>query len=197
MQRVGTQILIPLKHLEGAKRRLHPQIGAEARRSMMLTMLAHVATEALRADIGPVALASSEPRAPSIAEEHGIGLVDDGGLPWNEGLVHALERLPSTPDAVLYLAGDLPLVTAEEIRALAGAVPAHGVAIGRAHDGGTNALGLRPSDALVPSFGSPQSARVHAGLAEQAGLEVCVVDLPGIALDVDTPADAERARLSA
>src|SRR5436305_783132 len=111
---------------------------------MMLTMLAHVAAEALRADIGPVALASSEPRAPTIAEEHGIGLVDDGGLPWNDGLVHALERLPSRPDVVLYLAGDLPLVTAEEIRELAAAVPAHGIAIGRAHDGGTNALALRP-----------------------------------------------------
>jgi 2-phospho-L-lactate/phosphoenolpyruvate guanylyltransferase len=194
---VDIQILIPLKHLETAKRRLHPQVGAEGRRSMMLVMLAHVAQEALWAEVGPVALASSEPRAPSIAAEHGIGLVDDGALPWNQGLVHALERLPSRPDAVLYLAGDLPLITAEEIRELAGAIPANGVAIGRAHDGGTNALGLRPPDAIVPSFGNPQSARVHAGLAEHAGITVAVVDLPGIALDVDTPADAERARLSA
>ncbi|HET6850339.1 MAG TPA: 2-phospho-L-lactate guanylyltransferase [Gaiellales bacterium] len=194
---MATQILIPLKHLESAKRRLHPQIGAEGRRSMMLAMLAHVAGEAVRAGLGPVALASSEPRAPTIAAEHGIGLVDDGGLPWNQGLVHALGLLAAPPDAVLFLAGDLPLVTADEITELAAAVPARGIAIGRAHDGGTNALGLRPPDAVVPSFGSPQSARVHAQLAERAGVEVAVVDLPGIALDVDTPADAERARLSA
>ncbi|HET7428638.1 MAG TPA: 2-phospho-L-lactate guanylyltransferase [Gaiellales bacterium] len=194
---MATQILIPLKHLDNAKRRLHPQIGVEGRRSMMLAMLAHVAAEALAADVGPVALASSEPRAPMIAAEHGIGLVDDGGLPWNEGLAHALGLLPAPPEAVLFLAGDLPLVTADEIRQLAAAVPAHGVAIGRAHDGGTNALGLRPPDAMVPSFGSPQSARVHAQLAGRERLEVVVVDLPGIALDVDTPADAERARLSA
>ena len=164
---------------------------------MMLAMLAHVAAEAAASGVGPVALASSEPRAPIIAAEHGIGLLDDGGLPWNEGLVHALGLLPAPPEAVLYLAGDLPLVTAEEIRELAAAVPARGVAIGRAHDGGTNALGLRPPDAVVPSFGSRQSARVHADLAERAGVDVVVVDLPGIALDVDTPADAERARLSA
>jgi 2-phospho-L-lactate/phosphoenolpyruvate guanylyltransferase len=194
---MGTQILIPLKHLEVAKRRLHPQIGVEARRSMMLSMLAHVAAEALAADVGPVALASSEPRAPSIAAEHGIGLVDDGGLPWNEGLAHALGLLASPPASVLYLAGDLPLVTAAEIRELIGSIPERGIAIGRAHDGGTNALGVRPADALVPSFGSSQSARVHATLAEREGLKVAVVDLPGIALDVDTPADAERARLSA
>ena len=195
---MATQILIPLKHLDSAKRRLHPQIGAEGRRSMMLTMLAHVAAEAVAADVGAVALASSEPRAPMIAAEHGIGLVDDGGLPWNEGLVHALGLLPAPPpEAVLFLAGDLPLVTADEIQQLAAAVPARGVAIGRAHDGGTNALGLRPPDAMVPSFGSPQSARVRAQLAERKRLEVVVVDLHGIALDVDTPADAERARLSA
>jgi 2-phospho-L-lactate/phosphoenolpyruvate guanylyltransferase len=197
VQAMSTQILIPLKHLDSAKRRLHPQISAGTRRSMMLAMVAHVAAEALRADVGPVALASSDPRAPSIAAEHGIGLVDDGGLPWNDGLVHALGLLPARPDALVYLAGDLPLVTADEIRQLAAAIPPRGVAVGRAHDGGTNALGLRPPDALMPSFGSPQSARVHAHLAERAGVAVAVIDLPGIALDVDTPADAERARLSA
>src|SRR5947209_12757143 len=116
---MATQILIPLKHLDAAKRRMHPQIGAEGRRSIMLAMLAHVAAEAVAAGLGPVALASSEPRAPTIASEHGIGLVDDGGLPWNQGLVHALELLPAAPDAVLFLAGDLPLVTADEIQQLA------------------------------------------------------------------------------
>jgi 2-phospho-L-lactate/phosphoenolpyruvate guanylyltransferase len=163
----------------------------------MLSMLGHVAAQAVAADVGPVALASSEPRAPSIADGLGVGLISDGGLPWNEGLVHALGLLSSLPESVLFLAGDLPLATADEIRALAAAIPAAGVAIGRAHDGGTNALGLRPADAIVPAFGEAQSARAHAARAEQAGLTVAVVDLPGIALDVDTPADAARARLSA
>ena len=76
-------------------------------------------------------------------------------------------------------------------------MPARGIAIARAHDGGTNALGLRPAAAIVPSFGVDQSARAHAALAEAAGLEVAVVDLPGLALDVDTPDDAARAQLSA
>jgi 2-phospho-L-lactate guanylyltransferase len=194
---VGLQIVIPLKHLDDAKRRLHPEIGSEQRRALMLSMLAHVAAEALAADLGPVALASSEPRAPAIAEQLGIGLVSDGGRPWNDGLVHALTQLRPAPTAVLYLAGDLPLVTSAKIAELAAAIPTRGVAIGRAHDGGSNALGLRPAEAIVPAFGSDQSARAHAGLAQAAGLAVAVVDLPGIALDVDTPADVARARLSA
>jgi 2-phospho-L-lactate/phosphoenolpyruvate guanylyltransferase len=194
---VGLQIVIPLKHLDDAKRRLHPQIGSEQRRALMLSMLAHVAAEALAADLGPVALASSEPRAPAIAEQLGIGLVSDGGLPWNPGLVHAVSLLHPAPAALLYLAGDLPLVSAAEIAELAAAIPARGIAIGRAHDGGSNALGLRPAQAMAPAFGSEQSARTHAALAQAAGLAVAVVDLPGIALDVDTPADVARAQLSA
>jgi 2-phospho-L-lactate guanylyltransferase len=194
---MATQVVIPLKHLDVAKRRLHPEIAADRRRAMMLSMLAHVAREALAADVGAVTLASSEPRAPSIAGDLGVALVTDGGLPWNEGLVHAVSQLRERPDAVLFLAGDLPLVTAGEIRSLAAAIPEAGVAIGRAHDGGTNALGVRPADAIVPAFGSPQSARVHAARAEHADLAIAIVDLPGVALDVDTPADAARARLSA
>jgi 2-phospho-L-lactate guanylyltransferase len=194
---VSIPILIPLKHLDDAKRRLHPAIGSEQRRALMLSMLTHVSTEAVAAGLGPVALASSEPRAPAIADQLGIGLFSDGGLPWNAGLGYALSLLHPAPAAVLYLAGDLPLVTSAEIAELAAAIPASGVAIGRAHDGGSNALGLRPADAIVPAFGSDQSARAHAGLAQAAGLAVAVVDLPGIALDVDTPADVARVRLSA
>ena len=190
-------ILIPLKHLAEAKQRLRPAIGEIERRALMLSMLEHVARAAVASGVGPVALASSEPRAAALAEQFGIGLVDDAGLPWNQGLVHALGLLRPQPAAVIYLAGDLPLVTADEIRALATAVPAHGVAVARAHDGGSNGLGLRPAAAIVPSFGVEQSARAHAALAEAAGLEVVVVDLPGLALDVDTPDDAARAQLSA
>jgi 2-phospho-L-lactate/phosphoenolpyruvate guanylyltransferase len=194
---VSVQILIPLKHLASAKRRLHPAIDAGERRRLVLQMLGHVAREALEAGVGPVALATSEPRAAAIAKSLAVGLAGDGGLPWNEGLAHALGLITPQPDAVLYLAADLPLVTAREIRAIAEAASDPGVAIGRAHDGGTNALAVRPAAAVTPCFGVAQSARAHARLAEAAGLAVALLDLPGLALDVDTPDDIARARLSA
>jgi 2-phospho-L-lactate guanylyltransferase len=193
---VSTQILIPLKRLAGAKQRLHPALGDDERRRLMLAMVEHVAREAVAADAGPVALASSEPRAPGLAQAFGIGHVTDGGLPWNEGLAHARNQLTEPLELVVYLAGDLPLVQARDIRALLVATPPRGIAIGRAHDGGTNALAVRPVDALDPSFGAPGSAAVHAERAAAAGLEAVTVDRPGLALDVDTPDDVIRARLS-
>jgi 2-phospho-L-lactate guanylyltransferase len=159
----------------------------------MLAMLRHVAEVALAAEVGPVALATSEPSAPALATELGVGLISDGGLPWNEGLVHALGKVQPVPDAVLYLAGDLPLLRADEVRYLVAEADRDGVTIGRAYDGGTNALLVRPSTAMAPVFGAVRSSEAHAARAKEARLAACMVDLPGVALDVDTRDDAERA----
>ena len=188
------QILIPLKRLAGAKQRLHPALGGDERRRLMLAMVEHVAREAVAADVGPVALCSCEPLAPALARTYRVGLVSDGELPWNEGLDHARGLL--APEAVLYLAGDLPLLAASDVRALVTAMPERGIAIGRAHDGGTNALAVRPADVITPAFGSAASALVHAQLAATAGIESVTLDRPGLALDVDTPDDVIRAKLS-
>ncbi len=56
------------------------------------------------------------------------------------------------------------------------------------HGTGTNALVLSPPDAIAPSFGPGSFAR-HVAAAEQAGVPHSVEDVPGLALDVDTPAD--------
>ena len=108
------QILIPLKRLAGAKQRLHPALGGDERRRLMLAMVEHVAREAVAADVGPVALASCEPLAPTLARSYRVGLCRTASLPWNEGLDHARGLLRPAPEAVLYLAGDLPLVSASE-----------------------------------------------------------------------------------
>jgi 2-phospho-L-lactate guanylyltransferase len=56
------------------------------------------------------------------------------------------------------------------------------------HGTGTNALLLTPPGALAPSFG-PDSCERHAQLARAAGTHAEVVEVPSLALDVDTPED--------
>ena len=180
-------ILIPLKRLDDAKSRLAETMTPAERGELMLSMLTHVAATARAAALGAVSLATSEPEAARLAAELEVGLVTDGGLPWNEGLVHARAQLDPAPDAVLYLAGDLPLLTTGDLHQMA-AVPGS-VVVARAHDGGTNALLVRPADAMAPAFGVPGSARLHAEAARRLGLRAVTVDLPGLALDVDSPAD--------
>jgi 2-phospho-L-lactate guanylyltransferase len=191
---VDTDVLIPLKRLDAAKSRLGSALSGAERRRLMAAMIAHVVRAALAAETGRVVLASSDPDAPALAAELGVGCVSDGGLAWNTGLAHARASLPSPAAAVLYLAGDLPLLEADDLAAVLAAGATATAVIGRAHDGGTNALWVSPADAFTPAFGARGSAGVHAALAGSAGLRPVLLDRPGLARDVDTPADLVLAR---
>jgi 2-phospho-L-lactate/phosphoenolpyruvate guanylyltransferase len=194
MRPVATDVLIPLKRLDAAKSRLAPALSAAERGRLMAAMVAHVARTALAADAGRVVLVSSDAAAPELAMRLRIECVSDGGLPWNPGLTHARARLRAPAEAVLYLAGDLPLVEVGDIAALLAAGGSGATVVGRAHDGGTNALWICPPGAFEPAFGASGSAAVHGARARACGLDVVVVDRPGIAHDVDTPADLALAR---
>jgi 2-phospho-L-lactate guanylyltransferase len=71
------------------------------------------------------------------------------------------------------------------------------MAIARALDGGTNAVSMRPPGAVMTHFGESQSAAVHAQTTAAAGLAARIVDIPGLAFDVDTPADLAELREAA
>jgi len=191
---VDTDVLIPLKRLDAAKSRLRPALGAAERRRLMEAMVTHVVRTAVAADAGRVTLVSSDPAAPDLAARLGVGCVSDGGRPWNAGLVLARAALPSPAGAVLYLAGDLPLLEPEDVVALVEAGADATAVVGRAHDGGTNALWVAPADAFQPAFGAPGSAAVHAARAADSGLTAVLLDRPGVARDVDTPGDLAHAR---
>ncbi len=186
---MDTDVLIPLKRLDTAKSRLRSALSGAERRRLMSVMIAQVVRAAVAAGAGRVALASSDPGAPALAAGLGVACLSDGGLAWNAGLAHARALLPSPAPAVLYLAGDLPLLAPDDVAALIDAGASATAVVGRAHDGGTNALWVAPADAFEPAFGTPGSAAVHAALAAGCGLAVAMVDRPGLAHDVDTPAD--------
>jgi 2-phospho-L-lactate guanylyltransferase len=161
----------------------------------MTAMIGHVARVAGEAGVGAVAIVSSDPAAADLAGGLGLPVLSDGGLPWNQGLEHARSQLDPPPESVLYLAGDLPRLTAEDVRRLVGAAGPGTVVVGRARDRGTNALAVNPAGAMVPHFGEPRSSEVHVTAAQRAGLRPVLLDLPGVALDVDTPDDARDAGL--
>jgi 2-phospho-L-lactate guanylyltransferase (CobY/MobA/RfbA family) len=48
---------------------------------------------------------------------------------------------------------------------------------------------MRPPGAVATRFGATNSSAVHAEAARAAGLDAVLVDLPGLAFDVDTPED--------
>ena len=146
---------------------------------------------AREADVGPITVVSSELLAPN-----GVARFDDRGLAWNDALAAAMREVVSEPIAAV-VSADLPRVTGEEIRALVAATPDRGMAIARALDGGTNAVSMRPAGAVPTHFGEPQSAAVHAQATAAAGFAARILDIPGLAFDVDTPTDLAELREAA
>jgi 2-phospho-L-lactate/phosphoenolpyruvate guanylyltransferase len=193
---VDIQVLIPLKALATSKQRLSPTVSAPSRRRLMLHLLRRAAEAARTSGVGPVALVTSDPKASDLAAALGVDLVSDGALAWNEGLLHALRSIQPPPAAVLYLSGDLPLVTGADLIDFVAAAPSPGVAIARARDGGTNALLVRPALVLVPMFGQQPSAIAHARQAAERGIAARILDIPGLALDVDTVDDLRAVRVA-
>jgi 2-phospho-L-lactate guanylyltransferase len=92
---------------------------------------------------------------------------------------------------LLVLPADVPFVTPDDIRALidAGRCSATAIAPDTA-DSGTNALLMSPPTLLQPRFGL-RSFAAHLAAADVAGASMHVVRRPGLAHDIDEPADLD------
>jgi 2-phospho-L-lactate/phosphoenolpyruvate guanylyltransferase len=182
-------VLVPLKRLDLAKSRLAERLEPEARARLMRALLDRTLRAAAAApSLGRIVLVSSDAGAAGIAAGHGIEWHDDRGLPWNEALAAATAAVVRSDD-VLILSADLPLVTSADVETLVAAAPERGLAIARSRDAGTNAVLLRPAGAILTCFGVRGSAAEHARLAAEAGLAAVIVDVPGLATDLDSPDD--------
>jgi 2-phospho-L-lactate/phosphoenolpyruvate guanylyltransferase len=185
---VDAHVLVPVKRLDDAKTRLAATLSPDERADLMRELLAHVLDVVKSADVGPVTVVSSEP-----LELDGVARFDDGGAPWNDALAAAISAVVGE-QTVAIVAADLPLVTPADVNAFLATTPQHGVAIARATDGGTNAVAMRPPGIVATRFGERGSAALHERAAWTAGADAHVVDLPGLAFDVDTPQDLARWR---
>jgi 2-phospho-L-lactate guanylyltransferase len=177
---VDAHVLVPLKALDRAKTRLADALSPAERAELMRSLLERVVGAVREAGIDRVTVVTAEPL-------NGYPIWHDRGLPWNDALAAAAAEVVRSP-LVAFVSADLPLVRPEEVEELLEATPERGIAIARALDGGTNAVAMRPPGLVRTRFGELGSAAVHAAL----GVEHVVLDLPGLAFDVDTPEDLAR-----
>jgi 2-phospho-L-lactate guanylyltransferase len=187
--------LIPVKELGEAKLRLAGTLDREARAELVLAMLTDVLTACRECGcFDVVAVISRDHEVNWHAREHGAKPLAEpatlSGL--NEGLTFGQRYLARrvAVDELVILPADVPLVRAGDVRsvvdALAGGAPR--VVIVRARDGGTNALALRPPEAIAMRFGS-ESADAHLETARAARIEAIEVENERLAFDVDSDDD--------
>src|SRR5258708_8695277 len=164
--------VVPMKAMELAKSGLAAVRATAGRRALARQMLDHVLETLRQAGVSPVRVA-------------------DGDRDLNSDVAAAahLVQGEGATDLLLVMA-DLPYLAADDIAALIEAGRRSPVVIAEAKDGGTNALLLRPPTVLDFAFPSGHPTPTpHAETAPAAAIAPVLVRLPGLARDIDTPAD--------
>jgi 2-phospho-L-lactate guanylyltransferase len=190
---VTVRIIVPHRGLAAAKSRLAPVLDDAEREALARRLLERVLSVAREACADVVVITPSAALERLVAAA-GARLAVQHGMGLNAGLEQARrEALADGVDTLLVLHGDLPNLQADDVTALLEAVPQPiGVTIAPDRAGrGTNGLALRPPDAIAFRFGIGSLA-AHRAAAMAAGVALVEVQRPGLAFDLDTPADLAR-----
>jgi len=190
-----TWVVVLVKDFDSAKQRLRPALGTKSRRALARRN-ALLAVRAATAGDHVLVVAGGE-EVSEVAASWGADVLLE---PREEGQNVAAERglmraAAQGADAVLLLSSDLPLVTHDAVRELLRSAERHktpvAVAVPAIGRGGTNALYVRPPDAIAMHFGDDSLAKFGEE-AEAKGVEFVIHHSDAIALDLDEPSDLDR-----
>jgi 2-phospho-L-lactate/phosphoenolpyruvate guanylyltransferase len=188
-------ILIPVKSLAQAKQRLadvlDQPVRTELAQAMLFDVLDAVASLTNRPE---VALVTSDGFATGLAKQFSFEVIPDNANLGETAAIAAATQLCESRgiESTLVIPGDIPLVTADELKKILLAAPAVGSVLVPAADGrGTNAALRRPAGLFPLRFGN-DSFRPHLAAARATEKPCVVIELPGVALDVDNPSDLRR-----
>jgi 2-phospho-L-lactate/phosphoenolpyruvate guanylyltransferase len=189
---MSTLAILPVKSFADAKQRLATELAPGFRRAIVEAMFSDTLVALRRAgSIAQILVVSADHGAQQLAGGYGAHVLDDEQHGHNVaaslGIGWAIE---TGVDRALLVPGDCPLLNPTQLDELIARPvdPPSALIIPDRHGTGTNALLLTPPDVLEPSFG-PGSCERHASLARAAGIEHEVVEVPSLALDIDTPDD--------
>lgn len=187
-----TVAAVPVKDLVNAKQRLVSLLTARQRMDLARAMLRDVLRALMAAPLDAVWVVTRDAEVADIVGSLGAEVLSESE---NRGHSAAVARAQAEAIArgiprFLTVPGDVPCLTAQEVASLiAAADDIPGVVFAPSRSGrGTNGVVLAPPDVMPLTFGEP-SFENHLAAARQRGLRPRVTMLPGLALDIDGPAD--------
>jgi 2-phospho-L-lactate guanylyltransferase len=182
---------VPIKDLSIAKQRLASVLTLAEREQLARAMLGDVLRALGGAGFEHVWVVTREPAVAAIARALGAEPLAEAENRGHTAAVALAQSEAARRGARVFLTvpGDVPRVTADELKELAGAAgdgaPAFAPSRSRL---GTNGVALAPPDAMPLTFGEPSFER-HLDTARARNLTPRVLALPGLGLDIDTPED--------
>jgi 2-phospho-L-lactate guanylyltransferase len=188
-------ILVPVKNLTFAKQRLASLLDQPTRTKLAQAMLFDVLeTLGTWANRPEVAIVTSDPFALELAQKFGFQIISDNA---NRSETDAIEMATKVSesrgaDSTLVIPADIPLIQAGELEKILQAAPDQGTVLVPATDGrGTNAAWRRPAGLFPLRFGN-DSFKPHLAAALATQKPCVILELSGIALDVDSPSDLRQ-----
>jgi 2-phospho-L-lactate guanylyltransferase len=184
-------ILVPIKNLGDAKQRLSSILSPEERFALARAMCEDVLQVLARWQSRPVvAVVTSDSFARDLAARFHFEVVADD----NSGETSAINMATAFcrergAESTLVVPADIPLIDSSELQKIVDCAPLGGaLLVPDAAGRGTNAAWRSPSDLFPLRFGN-DSFLPHLAAAKATGLPCVVLELPGIARDVDHPED--------
>jgi 2-phospho-L-lactate guanylyltransferase len=188
-------ILIPVKNLSSAKQRLASVLDQPSRTALAQAMLYDVLTTLHNWKNSPfIAVVTGDPYAVRLATDYQFEVIPDPDNPGETGAIEMATRIcvERGTDSTLVIPADIPLVQAWELEEILKHAPAEGSVLVPAADGrGTNAAFRRPADLFPLRFGN-DSFKPHHDAAQATGKACIILNLPGIAVDVDNPEELQQ-----
>ena len=186
-------VAVPVKDLANAKQRLVRALSPTERMALARAMLHDVLQALVAAPLDARWIVTRDPEVTAIAREYGAEVISEDANRGHTAAVAAAQAAAVSAGTRVFatIPGDVPCVTAEEIRSLvarAGTEEPAAVFAPSRSGLGTNGAALSPPGAMPLTFGEP-SFDNHLRVARERGLVAHVLNLPGLGLDVDGPAD--------
>ena len=190
-------VAIPFRGSTEPKRRLSALLPTSQQRQQLVDAMLRDMLSVLDkcSVIAQILLVTDRPAMGQL--KNSVTILPDPGKGLNAAVdVAAQWCLQRKIQQLLVLHADLPLLAPSELDLLIGncdntSASKNCVTVfPDRHSRGTNALLCSPPDAIAFGFG-PDSRRRHCQNARAAGCLLEVVDLPGVAHDIDTPDDLQ------
>jgi 2-phospho-L-lactate guanylyltransferase len=188
---VKLAIVVPVKSPQRAKHRLHALLSEEERVRLATSMAEDVFRAVATLDEYGQFVVSDDPAVLQQARQFGLEEVPDRvgqgqSAAVQQGFAAAWER--GYP-AALTIPGDVPGVTATELRTFATYRPEIEVLLVTDRERiGTNGLRLIPPHAITMRFGE-DSFNLHRAEATRISRSFAVLDVAGLEVDIDQPDD--------
>lgn len=185
-------VLLPVKDFRNAKQRLAPALDESARAGLARAMLTDV-LKALRRARAPeriiVFTASNE--VMDVVEPFGFEILIEKCVDGHSAAINQLvDEFSGTSSRILAIAGDLPKLSPAEVDFVLTAATEPVTLMPSRDWTGTNGIHFIPPARISMEYGEG-SFRRHLSRIAASGLDSDVLDLPGVAFDIDTPEDLQ------